>query len=75
MASNGQDAEEPKDPTLLFGGLVPPQMRRARQEFTSAMEHIIIAANLAHKIMVAEKKLKQWDNNTTSPSNQPSSPT
>ena len=47
--SPDSSADEAKDPTLL-GGLVPPAMRRSKQDFTTALEHYVAAANLVHKI-------------------------
>ena len=46
-----------KDPILLFGGLVPPPLRKAKQDFSAALEQAILAANAVREILAAERAI------------------
>ena len=56
--SPDSSADEAKDSMLLFGGLVPPAMRQSKQDFTNALEHYVMAANVVHRIVLAEKQVR-----------------
>ena len=43
---------------MLFGALVPPPMRKAKSDFAVALEHAIAAANVAHRISLAEAEIR-----------------
>eukprot|EP00612_Vaucheria_litorea_P000018 CAMPEP_0171452390 /NCGR_PEP_ID=MMETSP0945-20130129/517_1 /TAXON_ID=109269 /ORGANISM="Vaucheria litorea, Strain CCMP2940" /LENGTH=156 /DNA_ID=CAMNT_0011977047 /DNA_START=120 /DNA_END=590 /DNA_ORIENTATION=- len=41
-----------KDPIQIFGGLVPPALRKAKRSFTSALDYAILAATLSQKALL-----------------------
>mmetsp|Transcript_104506 Transcript_104506/g.301274 ORF Transcript_104506/g.301274 Transcript_104506/m.301274 type:complete len:218 (+) Transcript_104506:1187-1840(+) len=47
-----------KNTLMLFGGLVPPPMRKAKADFALAVEHCIAAANIAQSIALAEREIR-----------------
>ena len=51
-------AVKTKDPILLFGGLVPPPLRKAKTDFGAALAHAIAAANAARSILAAAQALE-----------------
>mmetsp|Transcript_6998 Transcript_6998/g.15994 ORF Transcript_6998/g.15994 Transcript_6998/m.15994 type:complete len:241 (-) Transcript_6998:340-1062(-) len=50
-ASPTTDANPESDPALLFGGLLPPALRRSKQDFAGAVGHYVAAANAAHRVL------------------------
>ena len=54
-----EDPNENPDTVLLFTGLAPPALRKAKKEFVIALSHIVKLANASHKIQVAHNKLHQ----------------
>lgn len=46
-----------RDPIYMFGGLAPPALRRSKEDFSTALDHYIAAANLIHHISTVEKML------------------
>mmetsp|Transcript_9688 Transcript_9688/g.17380 ORF Transcript_9688/g.17380 Transcript_9688/m.17380 type:complete len:205 (-) Transcript_9688:73-687(-) len=48
-----------KDTLMLFGGLVPPPMRKAKADFAAALDTAIAAANIAHRIALAEREIRE----------------
>ncbi|KAJ8604832.1 hypothetical protein CTAYLR_001040 [Chrysophaeum taylorii] len=50
--------ETPADTVLLFTGLAPPTLRKAKREFVNALTHAIKLANAIQRIQAAEAKLR-----------------
>ena len=45
--------EAPKDTVLLFAGMPPPALRKAKKEFVAALQHALKLANAARRIQRA----------------------
>jgi hypothetical protein len=58
-SSEHDNSDGERDPILLFGSMIPPALRRAKNDFAVALEHYISAANLAHKISQAERLMHE----------------
>jgi hypothetical protein len=55
---------EPTDPPVadtldLYGGLVPPQLRKAKRDFSAGLAFAIRAATINQKVMILLKTLRQ----------------
>ena len=51
-------AEENADTVLLFTGLAPPALRKAKKEFVNALTHVLKLANASHRIQIAQNRLE-----------------
>jgi hypothetical protein len=61
--TDGPDGSVPardRNPLLLFGGLVPPALRKAQADFSAALEHYVAAAGLVHQMALAQSRLKAY---------------
>ncbi|CAN0145297.1 unnamed protein product [Phaeothamnion confervicola] len=55
---DGGDAVKITDPLQLFGGLVPPPLRKAKKNFAGVLELTIAAANMAQRVFMLERRAR-----------------
>mmetsp|Transcript_3404 Transcript_3404/g.11170 ORF Transcript_3404/g.11170 Transcript_3404/m.11170 type:complete len:188 (-) Transcript_3404:791-1354(-) len=58
LVQDGDAQQDKSDTVLLFAGLAPPALRKAKKEFVLALNHVLKIANASQRIQVAQAKLK-----------------